>query len=230
MRSVLFSAFMLITALQSTAYAQTDLELALALAKAKAKSIHVSTPAAHCPCNCPDCTCGTGEPCPCDCESCVCPKLKKAVAVPKDGQLSPRGEWRWSAKAWAWQPVAKEQPRYVTIPAQGHWERFCGRNGCVNRWVVDRPARRVLVSGTSLEAPVKRAARLQSYPSRPLGRRWTFNGGKITAAHLANPHSHHAHEHFNRQYLNSLSQRELCALGSDSHNGQVREQYVVRNR
>lgn len=34
----------------------------------------------------------------------------------KDGQLSPRGEWRWSAKAWAWQPVKKAGPQYNTKP------------------------------------------------------------------------------------------------------------------
>jgi len=36
----------------------------------------------------------------------------RAIAVP-DGQLSPRGEWRWSQAQGAWVPVAKAGPRWV---------------------------------------------------------------------------------------------------------------------
>jgi hypothetical protein len=46
---------------------------------------------------------------------------RPAVAVPKDGQLSPQKQWRWSAKAWKWQPVkvAKAYPLYGDKPRGG---------------------------------------------------------------------------------------------------------------
>lgn len=133
-----------------------------------------------------------------------------------------------------WEPLAPAK-RYVTIPAKGHWETFrvCDGDRCrnVRRWVQDAPARRVEATGTSLQTPVKRQpVKWPSYPSRPLGRRWTFNGGQITARHLAG--GHHAHERFDPNWLNGLSNAQLTALGSDSHNHQdhLREQYIVRHR
>lgn len=45
--------------------------------------------------------------------------IPKPVQVPEkrttisDGQLSPRGEWRWSQSQGAWVPVAKAGPRWV---------------------------------------------------------------------------------------------------------------------
>lgn len=40
-------------------------------------------------------------------------KVERREAAPKDGQLSPRGAWRWSTKAWAWQPVKQAGPAWV---------------------------------------------------------------------------------------------------------------------
>lgn len=37
----------------------------------------------------------------------------------RDGQLSPRGEWRWNASEWRWEPVAKASPAYPM--ASNHW-------------------------------------------------------------------------------------------------------------
>jgi hypothetical protein len=70
------------------------------------------------------------------------------------------------------------------------------------------------------------------YPSRPIGPRWTMNGGPITREHLASPFDHHADEHFSREWLNTLGFDQVQALGSDSHNDddERREQYIVRNQ
>jgi hypothetical protein len=76
---------------------------------------------------------------------------------------------------------------------------------------------------------IKAAPKWPAYPNRSVsGSHWQYNGGQITAAHLADPRGHHAHEHFNRTWLNTLSQSQLTALGSDAHEGRVREAYVVR--
>lgn len=40
------------------------------------------------------------------------PTVKQSLTV-QDGQLSPRGEWRWSQSQGAWVPVAKAGPRWV---------------------------------------------------------------------------------------------------------------------
>jgi hypothetical protein len=75
-----------------------------------------------------------------------------------------------------------------------------------------------------------KAVRRPSYPTRSVtGSRWRYNGGQITAAHLADDHGHHSHEHFDYSWLKTLSNAQLTALGSDAHDGNVREQYVVRS-
>jgi hypothetical protein len=67
-------------------------------------------------------SCGiTRAECPCDCSDCTCPKdcadCPVKVAVPADGQLSPRGQWQWSSEAWAWLPVQRSA---VTHRGQSH--------------------------------------------------------------------------------------------------------------
>ncbi len=56
--------------------------------------------------------------------------LRDKVPVPRDGQLSPRGQWRWNTKLWQWVPVPKAAPT-------GHWETVCTAGGCRRVWVND---------------------------------------------------------------------------------------------
>lgn len=69
-----------------------------------------------------------------------------------------------------------------------------------------------------------------SYPTRPVGTNyWNMGHGRqITAEHLAG--GHHSHERFDYQWLKTLSNAQLTALGSDSHEGndKFREQFIVR--
>lgn len=39
-------------------------------------------------------------------------KTAKMVTTPRDGQLSPRGAWRWSTAQWAWVPVKQPGPSW----------------------------------------------------------------------------------------------------------------------
>lgn len=125
------------------------------------------------------------------------------------------------------QPAASKPIVKAAPVRRGHYEnikyRECPRCGWKNKrvWVWDAlPASKI---GAIYPYP--------AYPSRSVsGSRWIYDGGPITAAHLADPHGHHAAEHFNRAWLNTLNQDQLTALGSDAHEGRVRDQYVVRDR
>lgn len=93
-----------------------------------------------------------------------------------------------------------------------------------------RPAPRAPAAVPVATQPAPRVYRWPSYPTRSVsGRRWNLNGGQITAEHLADDHSHHAHEHFDYQWLKTLNNDQLTALGTDAHEGNVRERYVVRS-
>lgn len=41
------------------------------------------------------------------------PARRSADPAPTDGQLSPRGQWRWSKAQWAWVPVKQAGPAWV---------------------------------------------------------------------------------------------------------------------
>lgn len=106
----------------------------------------------------------------------------------------------------------------------------CGGDGKLNTSEPQDAAPRPPAASGHPAQPAAGVTLWPEYPTRSVsGSRWTYNGGQITAAHLANPNSHHAHEHFDRQWLNTLSNAQLTALGSDAHEGRVRERFVVRS-
>ncbi len=56
------------------------------------------------------------------------PTVKQSLTV-QDGQLSPRGEWRWSQSQEAWVPVAKPGPRWVENGHSATIDHLVGEHG-----------------------------------------------------------------------------------------------------